>query len=75
MRVVRVQVKPGARESTLHALDDGSFAARLKSAPVDGEANVELVALIAKHFKVAKAAVTIRSGAAARTKLVAVDLD
>lgn len=75
MRVVRVQVKPGARESTLHALDDGSFAARLKSAPVDGKANAELVALIAKHFKVAKAAVTIRSGATARTKLVAVDLD
>jgi uncharacterized protein (TIGR00251 family) len=75
MPVIRVKVKPGARESTLQALDDGSFAASLKSPPVDGKANAELVALIARHFKVPKAAVTIKSGASARTKLVAVDLD
>jgi uncharacterized protein len=74
MPVFQVKVKPSARESAFHALDDGSFFARLKSAPVDGKANAELIALVSKHFQVSKSAVTIKSGAGARVKLVAVAL-
>jgi hypothetical protein len=47
---------------------DGVWTARLKSPPVDGKANQELIALVARHFKVPKAAVTIKSGASARLK-------
>ncbi len=72
MPVIQVKVKPGARASGLAALADGSFSASLKSPPVDGKANAELVALIAKHFQVPKAAVSIKSGAAARIKRVTV---
>jgi uncharacterized protein YggU (UPF0235/DUF167 family) len=39
---------------------------------VDGKANAELVALIAEHFGVRKAAVVIKSGASGRMKLVQV---
>ena len=31
---------------------DGTWLARIKSAPVDGNANAELIGLIAKHFGV-----------------------
>lgn len=74
MPVVRVKVKPNARESALHALEDGTFAASLKAAPVDGKANAELTALISRYFKVPRTAVTIKSGAGARMKLVAIAL-
>jgi uncharacterized protein len=74
MSVIQVKVKPSSRESVLEALSDGSFSAALKSAPVDGKANAELIALVAKHFKVSKSAVTIKSGAGARMKVVAVAL-
>lgn len=74
MPIVQVKVKPGARESSLRALVDGSFAASLKSPPVDGKANAELIALVARHFGVSKAAVSIKSGAGARMKLVAIAL-
>jgi uncharacterized protein (TIGR00251 family) len=47
--------------------------AKLKSPPVDGKANAELVALVAERFGCSKAAVSIKSGAAGRTKLVRVD--
>lgn len=67
---IQVRVKPNARESRLDELPDGSWSAQLKSPPVDGKANAELVALVAKRFGVAKAAVSIRSGAGARRKLV-----
>ncbi len=74
MSVIQVKVKPSSRESALTELTDGSFSATLKSPPVDGKANAELIALVAKHFKVSKSAVTIKSGAGARMKLVVVAL-
>ena len=49
---------------------DGTWLAQLKSPPVDGKANEELVALIAKQFGCRRSVITIKSGAAGRTKLV-----
>ena len=69
-RTIRVRVKPNARVSSLEEEADGAWQAQLKSPPVDGKANAELIALVAKHFGCAKAAVTIRSGASGRRKLV-----
>ena len=71
MPVLQIKVKPNARECALRRLEDGTFVASLKSPPVDGKANAELIALVASHFKVAKSAVTIKSGAGSRMKLVA----
>lgn len=72
MSIIQVKVKPGARVSHLARLEDGTFTATLKAPPVDGKANAELVALVARHFKVAKSSVSIRSGAGARVKLVSI---
>jgi uncharacterized protein len=71
---VRVKVKPNARSSSLEELPDGTWVARLKSPPVDGKANEELIALVADHFHCRKAAVVIRAGGSGRVKLLAVDL-
>ncbi len=68
MSVIQVKVRPGSRESALAKLSDGTFSATLKSPPVDGKANAELVGLIAEHFNVPKAAVRIKSGTGARLK-------
>jgi uncharacterized protein (TIGR00251 family) len=73
MSVFRINVKPGSRESTIDELEDGSFLVKLKAQPVDGKANAELIALLAKHFKVPRASVTIKSGAGARVKLVTIE--
>ena len=70
--VIRVRVKPNARVSALVTAEDGTWIAQLKAPPVDGKANDELRALIAGHFKCRKSAVTIKSGASSRTKLVAI---
>jgi uncharacterized protein (TIGR00251 family) len=67
---IRVKVKPNARASVLERLEDGSWRAQLKSPPVDGKANAELVALVAERFGCRKADVEIRSGASGRMKLV-----
>ena len=71
--VIQVRVKPNSRVSTLVQSEDGTWLAQLKSPPVDGRANAELVELIAAHFKCRKADVSIKSGASGRMKLVKIE--
>lgn len=70
---IQVKVKPNARVSAIEQGSDGLWSAQLKSAPVDGKANEELVALVARQFGCRKSAVTIKSGASGRMKLVRID--
>ena len=72
MPIFKVKVKPNARTSVLEEQEDGSFIASLKAQPIDGKANAELIELLAKRLGVRKTAITIKSGAGARMKLVAV---
>ena len=71
--VIQVKVKPNARASALTEADDGTWLAQLKSPPVDGKANKELLALVAGHFRCPKSAVSIKSGASGRMKLVKIE--
>jgi len=72
-RILELKVKPNARASRLTEQADGSWLAELKSPPVDGKANAELIALVAAHFGCRRAQVTIRVGAGGRRKLVKID--
>lgn len=72
MPTIQVRVKPNARASEL-VEGDGGWVARLKAPPVDGRANAELVRLVAERFGVPRSAVSIRSGAGGRLKLVDID--
>lgn len=69
---LQVKVKPRARVSALKQAADGTWVAELKSPPVDGKANEELIALVAEHFHCRRTAVSIKAGASGRTKLVTV---
>jgi len=73
MRSIQVKVKPNARVCGIEELSDGSWMARVKSPLVDGRATDELVALLAQHFKVRKAQVSINSGVSGRLKLVRIE--
>ena len=73
MKTIKIKVKPNARASQLEAQRDGTWLARLKSAPIDGKANEELVMLIARHFQVRKSQVSIKSGASGRFKIVQIN--
>ena len=72
MPVLHIKAKPNARTSALLRQDDGTWLAQLKSTPVDGKANEELIALIARQFGCAKASVVIKSGAGGRLKRVTI---
>ena len=73
MKVILVKVKPNARASVLVPQDDGSWIAQVAAAPVDGQANAALIALVAKHFGVRRAQVGIKTGSSGRIKRVQID--
>lgn len=73
MTLLRVNVKPNSKLQAIETLSDGSFVIRLKSSPVDGKANAELISLLAKQFSVSKSSVRIKAGQTSRQKLVEID--
>jgi uncharacterized protein (TIGR00251 family) len=75
MKIIQVKVKPNARVVVLEEMSDGTWLAHVKSLPVEGKANDELVAMIARHFNRRKSKVSVRSGASGRVKLVKIEDD
>lgn len=73
MRILRLKVKPGARSEDLTECEDGTWLARVKAQPVDGKANAALITLLAAHFGLRKAQVTIKRGASGRMKVVTLE--
>jgi uncharacterized protein (TIGR00251 family) len=71
----QVKVKPNAQKQKIEEAADGSLIVHLKSPPVEGKANEELIKLLAKKFEVQRSQVVIKSGIASRNKLVEIDLD
>lgn len=67
---VTVRVKPNARAPRIEQAPDGTLIAWLKSPPVEGRANEELIERLAERFGVSRGAVRIGSGRAARLKVV-----
>jgi uncharacterized protein len=73
VRLIQVKVRANARHSVLAESGAGPWRAELKSGPVDGKANRELIALVAAHFGCLKSAVALRSGATGRMKWLSID--
>ena len=73
MKIIQVRVKPNARVTSIEQLSDGTWLARVKARPVEGNANEELVGLIAQHFNRRKSQVSVRTGASGRVKLVQIE--
>lgn len=71
----RVKVKPNAKLQRLIHEEDGSLTIHLKSPPVDGKANAELIKYLAKEFGVTKSCITIKSGLSSRQKLVEIQVE
>jgi uncharacterized protein YggU (UPF0235/DUF167 family) len=74
MKTIQVKVKTNTRVSTLVEASGGPWLAQLKSPPVDGRANQELIGLVARHFACPKSAVSIKSGASGKIKWVRIDV-
>ena len=69
---IDVRVIPRAGRSEFAGLRDGALLVRLAAAPVDGAANDELIALVARGLHIPRRNITIVSGERSRSKRIRV---
>lgn len=69
---IAVRVKPKSSRSKILGLRDGALEIAVNAPPVEGAANEEVVAIVAKTLGVPKSAVQIVTGATGRSKLLGV---
>jgi uncharacterized protein (TIGR00251 family) len=70
--LLEVSAVPGAAEAGVDGRDPwrGALKVRLRSPPVQGRANAELVEVLAEHFRVPRSSVSVVSGLRSRRKTV-----
>lgn len=73
MEILSIKVKPNSKRQTIEQQEDGSWIVHLKSPPVDGKANAELIKVLSDRFDVPKTCITIRSGASSKLKRIEID--
>ena len=66
---IKVKVKPNSGKQNVEKKDD-FYLVKLKSAPENNKANLELIKILKKHFK---KKIIIKSGFSSRNKVVEVN--
>ena len=66
---LKIKVKPNSKEQGIEKKED-YYLVKLKSAPENNKANVELLKLLKKYFK---SDVKIKSGFSSRNKIIELD--
>lgn len=74
MATYTVRVKPGSRKGPLvQPGPDGELTVYVRERAIEGQANDAAIALLAKHFDVAKSRINVVRGHSSRVKHVTVD--
>lgn len=70
--IINVKVKPNSKKKEIKKNLDGSLTLSLTSAPRRGKANLELIKLLGRYFKVSSSKIKIKRGLSSRKKVVEV---
>lgn len=68
--IVNVKAQPRSSRSLVDGLLGDALKVRIRSAPVDGKANKELIETLADEFDLPKSSVVFRSGETSKTKRI-----
>lgn len=70
---IQVKVKPNSSQQKIEELADGSLIVFLKSSPIKGKANQELIKILAKKYQVSQAQINIKAGLVSQNKLIEIN--
>lgn len=68
--IFAVRVLPKSSRNEIVGEMDGALKIKLKSPPVDGAANAELIKILSKNFDVPKSAIEIVKGQTSKSKQI-----
>lgn len=67
---IYVKVLPRSSKNSVEKIAVGEYKVKLTAPPVDGEANVMLIKVLADYFDVPRSSIQIIGGKSAKTKIV-----
>ena len=70
--LLKIHLKPNARQSEVTGTHEDALAIRLAAKPVEGEANTALIAFLAQKLNLPKSRLTLLMGTTSRHKQVLV---
>ncbi len=65
---IEVYVKPNAREEKLEKIEDNQYKAWVKEEPKENKANLAVIKLLSRHFKVPPSLIALSGGAKSKKK-------
>ncbi len=72
---ISFKIIAGSKVFAISKLDEHSYRLKIKSPPIDGKANKEIVEYFSKAFKIAKSNVKIISGLYSKNKIIDIPID
>ena len=69
---INIKVKTNSKEQGVGMLPDGIYLVKVKSEPIKGKANTEIVKVLAKHFNTTQSNIKIIRGVRSINKIVEV---
>ncbi|NUM25793.1 MAG: DUF167 domain-containing protein [Candidatus Buchananbacteria bacterium] len=69
-KTITVKVTPRSSKTEIIEESDTFLKIKLKSSPLKGEANTELIKFLSKHYKIGKSQIEIVKGLTSREKLI-----
>ncbi len=70
---IQVKVKSNSKQQKIEELTDGSLMIYLKSLPIKGKANQELIKLLAKRYRVSQSQIIVKSGRTNKNKIIEIN--
>ena len=67
-----LHIQPGAKKTEVAGIYGDALKIRLAAPPVDGKANAALIGFVADRLRLAKSAVSLKSGQSSRRKVLEV---
>ena len=68
--LLKIKVQPKSSQDSFAEILGDSLKVRITAPPVDGKANKQLIAFLARQFRVAKSDIELVSGESARDKRI-----
>jgi hypothetical protein len=68
--IIRVKVKPSSSKQKIESFGDNKYLIYLTSEPENNKANIELINLLSKYFKIPYTHIKIKFGLSNKEKIV-----
>lgn len=72
---ITVKVQPRASKPGIEKTGEREYKVRVKASPDKGQANAEVIELIAQHFHIPRSCVKIARGQTSRIKMLIIDTE